>query len=488
MPKGKTAADKLPPHAPEAEAGILSCILQNPAKLREAIAAGVHGRHFYDLRHREIFCELTTMSKAGAGADLLALQSRLKTTGREELADLTFLTGLQDAAPSAENLTYYLPDLKAAFHRRTALEIAARLESAALDPQAAADALTSDAEEALRSLRQMTAAELPAIVDASTFTAATLERPRELVHGLLHQGSKLALGGASKSNKTWTFIDLALSVSHGSPWLGLKTSKGRVLYLNLEIQDWSFSERIKAVAHAKSIKLQPGQLELWNLRGKSAEYSELFPKITERIQQAGHALIVLDPIYKLYGTADENKAGDVARLLNEIENLAIATGAAVAFAAHFSKGNQASKESIDRISGSGVFARDPDSILIFTKHEVDGAFVVESTLRNFKVVPPFVVRWDFPLMRPDQSLDPAKLKQPNKGGRSAQYSAEMLLAYLPKEGATTSEWQETVSEETGMSRRKFFDLLGEVEQQAAVTRTKGKWLATTPSAESAETA
>jgi len=38
--------------------------------------------------------------------------------------------------------------------------------------------------------------------------------------------------------------------------------------------------------------------------------------------------------------------------------------AASVFGAHFSKGNQAGKESIDRISGSGVFARDPDTILV----------------------------------------------------------------------------------------------------------------------------
>ena len=56
-------------------------------------------------------------------------------------------------------------------------------------------------------------------------------------------------------------------------------------------------------------------------------------------------------------------------MLNEIEALAVETGAAVAFGAHYSKGNQAGKEVIDRIGGSGVFARDPDSILNFTRHE-----------------------------------------------------------------------------------------------------------------------
>ena len=46
-------------------------------------------------------------------------------------------------------------------------------------------------------------------------------------------------------------------------------------------------------------------------------------------------------------------------------------------AGHFAKGNASAKGTIDRISGSGVFARDPDSLVVFTRHEEEGAFVVE---------------------------------------------------------------------------------------------------------------
>ena len=63
------------------------------------------------------------------------------------------------------------------------------------------------------------------------------------------------------------------------------------------------------------------------------------------------------------------KDGDITALLNMVENLAVTTGAAVALAGHYAKGNAAAKESIDRISGRGVFARDPDSLITFTKHE-----------------------------------------------------------------------------------------------------------------------
>lgn len=288
---------------------------------------------------------------------------------------------------------------------------------------------------------------LPQIVDASDFLATREHEPRHLVDGLLHQGSKLVLGGGSKSFKTWTLLDLALSVSHGQPWLGRSTTKGKVLFLNFEIQNFAWQKRIADVASAKGIQIEPGAIKLWNLRGHAADFGSLLPKVTAETAESNFALIVVDPIYKMYGNLDENKAGDVAALLNGLEALAVNTGAAIAFGAHFSKGNQSGKEAIDRISGSGVFARDPDSILIFTRHEEEDCFTVESILRNFAPVEPFAVRWQFPLFTPAHDLDPAKLKQ-SKAGRKREHDPRKFLKVIAdttgENGISISAWARLV--------------------------------------------
>ena len=72
-------------------------------------------------------------------------------------------------------------------------------------------------------------------------------------------------------------------------------------------------------------------------------FRQLIPRIIERCRRENFALIVLDPIYKLYGNTDENSAGNVAVLLNSLERLATETGAAIAFGAHFAKGNATGK-------------------------------------------------------------------------------------------------------------------------------------------------
>ena len=180
---------------------------------------------------------------------------------------------------------------------------------------------------------------------------------------------------------------------------GLETERSKVLYANLEIQRSFTQRRFKTLADAKGIVQEAGWLALWNLRGHATSHTEMFPRILDRIADGDYGLIILDPIYKLYGGMDnENGAREMAALMNSIEHLAVETGAAVAFAAHYSKGNQANKEAIDRVSGSGVFARDPDSLLNFTRHQTEDCYTVEATLRNFPPMTPFAVRWQFPLL------------------------------------------------------------------------------------------
>lgn len=323
--------------------------------------------------------------------------------------------------------------------------------------------------ENCRITRQPTNSNLPEIVDAIDFLQTNIEQPAELVEGILHKGSKLVLGGSSKSYKTWTLLDLSVSIATGVPWLGFPTKQGRVLYLNFEIQPAFFQKRIHEVALAKKAALKESWLNVWNLRGHACEISILIEQILDSVVTGAYSLVVFDPLYKLIGSGDENKASDMTKVMNAMERLAVETGCAIAFGSHYSKGNQAGKESIDRMSGSGVFARDPDSILAMTKHQEDDAFVVEATLRDFRPIDPFVVRRVHPLMVRDDSLDPGKLKQ--IGGRPAKHEAGMLLESLTT-AMTAADWMEA----SEIPERTFYRLKKELIAQNKVIKVGNKWI------------
>ena len=112
---------------------------------------------------------------------------------------------------------------------------------------------------------------------------------------------------------------------------------------------------------------------------------------------------------------------------------------------------------------------------MFTKHEQADAFTVEVTVRNFKPVAPFVVRWQRPLMRPDESLDPARLKL--AGGRPKRHTVEALLRLLGDQSLGTAEWQKLAQTESGMPKSTFYSLLAEVRklEVAIQSNVNSRW-------------
>jgi hypothetical protein len=207
------------------------------------------------------------------------------------------------------------------------------------------------------------------------------------------------------------------------------------------------------------------------LRGSCGDANNVVPKLIREIGFRKYAAIIPDPTYKLMGNRDENKAGDIGNLLNEFEKLAVRSGAAVIAAAHFSKGNQSGKEAIDRISGSGVFARDPDTIVTLTKHEEDEALTVDFTLRNVPPVDSFVIQWNGNWLFERAGLDPAKTKK--APGCTPAYDVEDIMEALGDDSKSTAEWLEA----SDMSESTFHRLLKKAKNTKRVEKSKldNKW-------------
>jgi hypothetical protein len=316
--------------------------------------------------------------------------------------------------------------------------------------------------------------------DASTHIKKPMQKPPEIVAGLLRQGCRLSLSGGSKTFKSWMLLDMAISVAYGDKWLDFPTTTGPVIFVNLELPDWAVSDRLHAIACAKRGGVQPGRLLILNLRGSPTPFEQHIPHIVAKAKAIGATLIVLDPAYKLKAAVDENSTADAADVLRLIEKLSAETQAAVAYGQHFSKGNQATKESIDRISGSGVFARDPDAILTFTAHKESHSYTCEATLRTEAPLSPFVVQWGFPLMRRNYSLQAEDLKR--AGGRTPKHDPKALLHFLTAEGIKPGDWEKAACSKLGIGETTFKDMRQKLNNAGLVHKdpTSGLWLASEP--------
>ena len=356
---------------------------------------------------------------------------------------------------------------------------------------------------------------LPAITDLYSQMQSPPAMPDELIQGVLRRGHKMLLSSTSKAGKSFLMMELCICIAEGLPWLGFSCKQGRVLYVNLEIDPASCINRFIEIYRAMGIsEPNSGNVQVWNLRGKALRLDEMVPKLVRRARDMRLDAIVLDPLYKIL-TGDENNASDMAYFCNQFDRISEALGCAVIYCHHHSKGAQGAKRAMDRASGSGVFARDPDTILDMIELDMTdevrdmvadrGAvpFRLEGNLREFRNFEPKNFWFTWPVHVLDTTGELAKLgaqgsaeagsiraakaraddatdryidafKQAAMGDPDAMLTARDIAAVLydnPSENAVKavrkylseggSQWFEEVGE--GSRKTKFFKLRQDAE-------------------------
>lgn len=215
-----------------------------------------------------------------------------------------------------------------------------------------------------------------------------------LIDGVLRQGHKMLIAGPSKAGKSFALIELAIAIAEGKPWFGWNCAKGKVMYVNLELDKASCYHRFIDVY--KALGQSPdnvGSIEIWNLRGMSVPMDKLAPMLIRRAAKKGFIAVIIDPIYKVL-TGDENSAEQMARFCNQFDKVCNELGCSVIYCHHHSKGSQTGKRSMDKASGSGVFARDPDALLDFSELEItENLFIQQENAEICKVMENWIARF-----------------------------------------------------------------------------------------------
>ena len=267
----------------------------------------------------------------------------------------------------------------------------------------------------------------------------------ELIEGILRKGHKMLISGPSKAGKSFFLMELAVALANGGRWIGFKCRKSRVLYINFEIDSASCIHRfidiraaLKERHHVESHHNE--DLMVWNLRGHAMPLNEMVPKITAKCKDFGLDVILVDPIYKVL-MGDENNASDMGAFCNEFDKIANLLHCSVIYCHHHSKGAQGFKKAMDRASGSGVFARDPDAQLDMLEIEpneeyvdanTDTAWQIESSLREFPNIIPKRIWFRYPLHEEEREgeLKGQPIADGSRGGRPKKVDDEKIEMYF----------------------------------------------------------
>jgi replicative DNA helicase len=142
--------DRLPPHSPEAEQGVLGCALLSPNEcLSECIEKLKDGgqEFFYDLRHQTIYETLAMMFNSREAIDVITVQQKLKDAQLlEQIGGIAYLSQLQDAVPSAANLSYYLEIVREKYLLRKMISTCTEVVGRVYDYEGDVDALMDEVE------------------------------------------------------------------------------------------------------------------------------------------------------------------------------------------------------------------------------------------------------------------------------------------------------------------------------------------------------
>ena len=326
--------------------------------------------------------------------------------------------------------------------------------------------------------------ELPGLENLKEQLLTPPALPEELIEGVLRCGHKMLISGSSKAGKSFLLMELAVALSEGMEWLGFKCKKSKVLYINLEIDSASFINRFAEIY--KALKITPkhsDDISIWNLRGHAVPLDKLVPKLIRRISNKQYDAVIIDPIYKVI-TGDENNASEMGAFCNQFDKICNETGSAAIYCHHHSKGAQGSKRAMDRASGSGVFARDPDAqldmiqldtteeFITYADNLSDTAWRLESSLREFKNFKPRPFWFKYPIhvldiagnldkLHSEGSAEANLAKSGKRGQSSETRKEEFDRAFdICSEDGTTAN-AETIAEYLGIKSRTVRDRVNE---------------------------
>ena len=311
-----------------------------------------------------------------------------------------------------------------------------------------------------------------------------------LIQGILRKGHKMLISGPSKAGKSFFLMELAMALANGQKWIGFQCRKSRVLYINFEIDSASCIHRfmdIRAALIENGADCSHSEdLMVWNLRGHAMPLNEMVPKITAKCKDFNLDVILVDPIYKVL-MGDENNASDMGAFCNEFDKIANLLHCSVIYCHHHSKGAQGFKKAMDRASGSGVFARDPDAQLdmleIETNQEyidsnTDTAWQIESSLREFPNITPKRIWFRYPLHEEEREgeLERQPVKDGSGGGRRSKINDDEIEKYFDQyaiNGYASAASLAGVLDVSGKTIRRYKSKKFEWENKKGLRRVDG---------------
>jgi len=275
-----------------------------------------------------------------------------------------------------------------------------------------------------------------------------------VVKGLFSPCSVSLVCGAGGSKKTYSMIDLVVSVASGNEWLGFDVSEPTTtLFIDEESGPRRFAHRVCATGRAHEA---PADLPLFyiSLAGFDLTTTDGQDKLHELINESGAKLVILDALVDVMAGGDENAVSDVQPIFVGLRRIAEMTHSAIVVIHHTNRtgeyrGSSALKGAVDImlivtspgneeiITFKTEKARDIEPVTFHALANFgEGTFNLSPTggTKKLDLVQPLILSW---LAESTEGLNQSELVERGKDVGTGRNSVLKALAALEKSGAVT---------------------------------------------------
>ncbi|MCA9040509.1 MAG: AAA family ATPase [Planctomycetaceae bacterium] len=352
---------KIPPNAMEAEKALLGSILISP-KLLDEVSHLLSSRDFYNSRGQTLYGLFLELHNQGTPIDTVSVAQEADRLGLlDEIGGPVVLVELMGSSPNTRNVVYYAKEIREASRKRAALEMFRGGLKRLHEPQADVDEVLGEVVDFTNQLDSD--ADWPYHIDSIELNRST-DDLEYLIDGMLVAGQPCILAGGKKCLKTNLMIDMALSISSGTSFLGRFPVKQwvRVGLMSGESGPATIKETAKRIAMNKYRDLESFTDIRWSFDLPKFGEAKQERQLQRFIERNDLRVLMIDPAYLCLPIG--NDAGNlfvVGETLKQIGEIGQRTECTIILAHHTTKssGREFAMPELADIAWSGFqeFAR-----------------------------------------------------------------------------------------------------------------------------------
>jgi len=205
---------------------------------------------------------------------------------------------------------------------------------------------------------------LPKTFSADQLEELNIPEPEYLVNNLIVKNSMMMVGAPQRSFKSYVMMILAIHIAKGIDFLGFKTQKANVLYLDGESGHTLLKKRILQIKNGLGIDLPRNLI----IDLSTPNLISLEPEFRDKLEKLEVKVLILDPFKAFFhGRLNENSADDMRGwYTNFLKPLKEEFGLTIILIHHArkSKQNDETMERWEKLRGSSEISNFCDMILL----------------------------------------------------------------------------------------------------------------------------